>query len=336
LKILVTGGAGYIGSHTCVDLLSDGHEVVIADNLSNSSIAVLDRIAKVSGRSPKFQQLDMRDAGALHQLFKQHPLDVVIHYAGVKAVAESIADPLKYYDNNVSGSVTLLNAMHQYGVKRLVFSSSATVYGKLAISPINEQAQTAPANPYGRTKLMIEEILHDQCRSDLEFRALVLRYFNPVGAHPSGQLGEAPQGVPNNLMPYMCQVAAGQRKELSIFGKDYPTPDGTAIRDYIHVVDLAQGHLRALEFLEHSSGFNVVNLGTGQGTSVLQMLHTFERVNQLEIRHRFTDRRPGDTVVTYADVERASDLLNWRARLGLDDMCRDAWNWQRINPDDYN
>lgn len=335
MKILVTGGTGYIGSHACVELLAAGHEVVIADNLSNSSDAVLDRIVKISGSRPAFQKLDVRDADALRQLFKQQPLDAVIHFAGVKAVAESVADPLKYYSNNVEGSLKLLQSMQAGGVKRIVFSSSATVYGVKAVSPIPEDASTDPANPYGRTKLMIEEMLQDQCRADPEFRAVALRYFNPVGAHGSGLLGEAPQGIPNNLVPYICQVAVGRRKELSIFGKDYPTPDGTAIRDYIHVVDLAHGHLRALEFLDLSPGFTPINLGTGRGTSVLDMLQTFERVNRLRVAHRFVGRRPGDTVVTYADSKRAAHLLGWQAQLGLDDMCRDAWNWQRANPDGY-
>lgn len=328
MHILVTGGTGYIGSHTCVELLRAGHEVVIADNLSNSSEAVLERIARIAGKAPVFHKLDMCDAQGLRELLQKHPVAAVIHFAGVKAVAESVADPLKYYDNNVNGSLTLFAALRASGVKCVVFSSSATVYGAQAVSPIGEQAATAPANPYGRSKLMIEEILRDVCAADAEFRAVALRYFNPVGADASGLIGEAPQGTPNNLMPYICRVAAGKLPELRVFGKDYPTPDGTAIRDYLHVTDLAHGHLRALEFLERTPGFAAINLGTGRGTSVLEMLQTFERVNQLRVPWKFAGRRPGDTVVTYADPTLAGTALHWRAQLTLEDMCRDAWRWQ--------
>ncbi|MHB8425449.1 MAG: UDP-glucose 4-epimerase GalE [Gammaproteobacteria bacterium] len=335
MKILVTGGSGYIGSHTCVELLEAGHEVVIADNLSNSSMAVLDRITRITGKRPVFHKLDMRDVSGLRQMLEEQPVDAIIHFAGVKAVAESVSDPFKYYDNNVVGSLVLLSVMRTQGVKRIVFSSSATVYGEAAASPISEQASTSPGNPYGRTKLMVEELLHDHCRADPEFRAVALRYFNPVGAHGSGLIGEIPKGVPNNLMPYICQVAAGQQKKLSIFGKDYPTPDGTAIRDYIHVMDLAQGHLRALELLDRSLGFTAINLGTGRGTSVLEMLQTFERVNQLRVPYRFVRRRLGDSIITFADPGRAATLLDWHAVRSLDDMCRNAWNWQKSNPRGY-
>ena len=328
MQILVTGGTGYIGSHACVELLRAGHEVVIADNLSNSSIAVLERIQRIAGKPPVFHQLDLRDAQGLRALLQRHPVAAVMHFAGVKAVAESVADPLKYYDNNVNGSLVLFAAMRAAGVKRMVFSSSATVYGAQAVSPIGEQAATAPANPYGRSKLMIEEMLRDLCIADPEFRAVALRYFNPVGAHTSGLIGEAPQGTPNNLMPYLCQVAAGKLPQLQVFGKDYPTPDGTAIRDYIHVMDLVRGHLQALDFLERAPGFTAINLGTGRGTSVLEMLQAFERVNQVHVSWRFADRRPGDTVITYADAAFARKVLDWRTRLTLDDMCRDAWHWQ--------
>lgn len=335
MQVLVTGGTGYIGSHTCVALLQAGHTVVIADNLSNSSAAVLPRIARITGRQPLFHPLDMRDLGGLRGLLEQQPVDAVIHFAGVKAVAESVADPLKYYDNNLNGSLTLFAAMRAARLTRMVFSSSATVYGAQAVSPIAEQAACAPLNPYGRSKWMIEEVLRDHCAADPEFRAVALRYFNPVGAHPSALIGEAPQGMPNNLVPRMCQVAAGKLRELPIFGNDYPTPDGTAIRDYIHVMDLARGHVQALEFCERTPGFTAINLGTGRGTSVLELLRTFERVNQLPIPHRLTARRSGDTAITYADPRRAAEQLGWRTTFGLDDMCRDAWRWQRQNPDGY-
>ncbi|MBU6469431.1 MAG: UDP-glucose 4-epimerase GalE [Gammaproteobacteria bacterium] len=329
MKLLVTGGTGYIGSHTCVELLQAGHAVVIADNLSNSSSAVLERIARIAGKAPAFHKLDLRDAQGLQALLQRNPVAAVMHFAGVKAVAESVADPLKYYDNNVNGSLTLFAAMREFGVKRVVFSSSATVYGAQAVSPIGERAATAPANPYGRTKLMIEEMLRDLCTADPEFRAVALRYFNPVGAHVSGLIGEAPQGTPNNLMPYICQVAAGKLPELRVFGKDYPTKDGTAIRDYLHVTDLARGHVQALDYLERVPGFSAVNLGTGRGTSVLEMLQTFERVNQVRVPWKSADRRPGDTVITYADPALAGTALNWRTQRTLEDMCRDAWRWQK-------
>lgn len=329
MKLLVTGGTGYIGSHTCVELLQAGHAVVIADNLSNSSSAVLERIARIAGKAPAFHKLDLRDAQGLQALLQRNPVAAVMHFAGVKAVAESVTDPLKYYDNNVNGSLTLFAAMREFGVKRVVFSSSATVYGAQAVSPIGERAATAPANPYGRTKLMIEEMLRDLCTADPEFRAVALRYFNPVGAHVSGLIGEAPQGTPNNLMPYICQVAAGKLPELRVFGKDYPTRDGTAIRDYLHVTDLARGHVQALDYLERVPGFFAVNLGTGRGTSVLEMLQTFERVNQVRVPWKSADRRPGDTVITYADPALAGTALNWRTQRTLEDMCRDAWRWQK-------
>ncbi|MBU6421824.1 MAG: UDP-glucose 4-epimerase GalE [Gammaproteobacteria bacterium] len=335
MKILVTGGTGYIGSHACVELLTAGHAVVIVDNLSNSSPRVLERIAQITGRQPAFHELDVRDRAALDRIFDAGKFDAIIHFAGVKAVAESVADPLKYYSNNVYGSLTLFEAAARHDVTRVVFSSSATVYGETARSPIREDAATAPANPYGRTKLIVEQQLGDLCAAGSEWRVAALRYFNPVGAHPSGIIGEAPQGVPNNLMPYVCQVAAGRLSELSVFGHDYPTPDGTAIRDYIHVVDLARGHLKALEYLERTRGMHVINLGTGRGTSVLDMLGTFERVNALRIPHRFTARRPGDTTETYADAARAAQFLGWRTELTLADMCRDAWRWQQANPAGY-
>ncbi|MGH8282738.1 MAG: UDP-glucose 4-epimerase GalE [Gammaproteobacteria bacterium] len=335
MKVLVTGGTGYIGSHCCVELLQTGHEVIILDNLSNSSPAVLDRLAKITSRSLPFHQLDVRDGPALNKLFAAGEFDAVIHFAGVKSVAESVADPHKYHDNNVAGSQTLMTAMSTYGVKCLLFSSSATVYGEAARSPITEGAPLGPVNPYGETKLRVEERLKAQCAADPEWRAVALRYFNPVGAHPSGLIGEAPQGVPNNLMPYICQVAVGRLPELAVFGHDYPTHDGTAIRDYIHVVDLARGHLEALKYLANAARFSIINLGTGLGTTVLEMISSFERVNGTRIPHHFAPRRPGDATAIWADPALAAKLLGWRTQLTLDDMCRDAWRWQQANPGDY-
>ncbi|MDE2234787.1 MAG: UDP-glucose 4-epimerase GalE [Gammaproteobacteria bacterium] len=335
MKVLVTGGTGYIGSHTCVALQAAGHEITIADNLSNSSPEALARIARISGTRPGFQALDMRDAPGLEKLFDAQCFDAIMHFAGVKAVAESVADPLKYYSNNVMGSIALFDSALRHGVTRLVFSSSATVYGENSRSPIREDAPVAPVNPYGRSKHMVEEILTEMCRANAGLRVMALRYFNPVGAHPSGLVGEAPVGTPNNLMPYLCQVAAGRLEELTVFGTDYPTPDGTAVRDYIHVMDLAEGHLRALEFLESHGGMHLVNLGTGRGTSVLEMLTAFQRVNQVPIPHRFGARRPGDTKETFADVALADRVLGWRTQYSLDDMCRDAWRWQKMNPKGY-
>ncbi len=335
MRVLITGGNGYIGSHTCIELLAAGHAVTIVDNLSNSSPAVVERIARIAGRQPEFHQLDVRDAAGLERLFARQAFDALIHFAGVKAVAESVADPLKYYSNNVCGSALLFDAALRHGVTRLVFSSSATVYGEAARSPIGEDAPLAPANPYGRSKRMVEELLADLCRANPGLRAVALRYFNPVGAHPSGRVGEAPGGIPDNLMPYLCQVAVGRLPELTVFGNDYPTPDGTAIRDYIHVVDLAQGHLKAFDYLEREGGMHFINLGTGRGTSVLELLAAFERVNGVRIPHRMGARRPGDTTETYADAARAAQQLGWSTRLSLEDMCRDAWCWQKLNPAGY-
>ena len=335
MRVLITGGNGYIGSHTCIELLAAGHAVTIVDNLSNSSPAVVERIARIAGRQPEFHQLDVRDAAGLERLFARQAFDALIHFAGVKAVAESVADPLKYYSNNVCGSALLFDAALRHGVTRLVFSSSATVYGEAARSPIGEDAPLAPANPYGRSKRMVEKLLADLCRANPGLRAVALRYFNPVGAHPSGRVGEAPGGIPDNLMPYLCQVAVGRLPELTVFGNDYPTPDGTAIRDYIHVVDLAQGHLKAFDYLEREGGMHFINLGTGRGTSVLELLAAFERVNGVRIPHRMGARRPGDTTETYADAARAAQQLGWSTRLSLEDMCRDAWCWQKLNPAGY-
>ncbi|HVC29356.1 MAG TPA: UDP-glucose 4-epimerase GalE [Gammaproteobacteria bacterium] len=335
MKVLVAGGTGYIGSHTSVELLNAGHDVVIADNLSNSSPKVIERMEAITGRQISFYHIDVRDLSALEHLFNIQKFDAIMHCAGVKAVAESVTNPLKYYSNNVRGSLSLLEAASRHGVTRIVFSSSATVYGHTASSPLREDCPTCPSNPYGRTKRIVEEVLTDLCVVNLDWRAVILRYFNPVGAHPSGLIGEAPVGVPNNLMPYLCQVAVGQRPELVIFGHDYPTADGTAIRDYIHVVDLAHGHLQALENSNAGENVQIINLGTGCGTSVLELLNTFERVNGVSIRHRFAERRAGDMTATFADPALAAESLNWRTRLTLDDMCRDAWRWQQRNPDGY-
>ena len=335
MKVLVTGGTGYIGSHTCLELLSAGHGVTIVDNLSNSSVSVLDRIEQITGHRPGFQALDVRDERGLDALFAAQGFDAIMHFAGVKAVAESVADPLKYYSNNVHGSAILFGVAIRHHVTNIVFSSSATVYGDGASSPISEQAAVTPTNPYGRTKLAVEGIISDLCSADPSWGAVALRYFNPVGAHPSGLMGEAPSGVPNNLLPYICQVAVGRLKELTVHGDDYPTPDGTAIRDYIHVMDLASGHLAALNYLTRVRGIHTVNLGTGRGTSVLEMLTAFEHVNGLRIPRRIGPRRPGDTAVTFADVALATAHLVWRSRLSLEDICRDAWRWQQTNPGGY-
>ena len=327
-RILVTGGTGYIGSHTVVELIAAGHQVHILDNLSNSRIEVLDRIAKITGVRPAFVEADVTDRTALDAVFAGHKIDAVLHFAGLKAVGESVADPLRYYHNNVHGSLCLLQAMQQAGVKTLVFSSSATVYGDPDAVPVKENAPLRPANPYGRSKLMIEHILSDLAVSDPGWRIAVLRYFNPVGAHASGLIGEAPEGIPNNLMPYLCQVAAGQREALSVFGNDYPTPDGTCIRDYIHVVDLALGHVRALDQLDGRTGVLLYNLGTGRGHSVLEVINAFRTGTGIDVPYRFAARRAGDVPCYYADPSAAESELGWKAGRDLETMCRDAWHWQ--------
>jgi UDP-glucose 4-epimerase len=332
--ILVTGGAGYIGSHTTVALLEAGHEVFIVDNLSNSSPAVLPRIARIAGRAPGFVRADLRDRLALAGIFARRRFDAVIHFAGLKAVGESVAEPLRYYDNNVNGTLGLCEAMAEHGVKTLVFSSSATVYGDPQTVPIREDFPLAPANPYGRSKLMVEDVLRDLAASDRGWRIALLRYFNPVGAHESGLIGEDPDGVPNNLMPFVSQVAVGRRERLSVWGNDYPTPDGTGVRDYIHVADLARGHLAALAHLP-AAGVLTANLGTGRGYSVLEVVRAFERASGLEVPYRFAPRRPGDVAACYADPALAERLLGWRAEKGLEAMCADAWRWQRLNPQGY-
>lgn len=333
--ILVTGGAGYIGSHTVVELLAAGQEVLIFDNLSNSSPKVLERIEKISGRRPHFVEGDIRDALALRAVFANHPISAVIHFAGLKSVGESVEQPLRYYDNNIVGSLRLFEVMSEANVKNLVFSSSATVYGDPHTVPIKENFPLSATNPYGRSKLHIEEMLRDIGKADADWRIALLRYFNPVGAHASGLIGEDPQGIPNNLMPYVTQVAVGRRDELGVFGNDYPTPDGTGVRDYIHVVDLARGHLAALQALSREGGVQTVNLGTGQGYSVLEVVAAFEKASGRQIPYRIQPRRPGDIAACYADPAWAKKLLNWQAEFDLDAMCRDSWRWQSQNPQGY-
>ena len=328
--ILVTGGTGYIGSHTCVELLAAGHEVVILDNLSNSRSSVLERIARIAGRGTSFVQGDIRDAGALNAVFAAHRITAVIHFAGLKAVGESVREPLRYYDNNVAGALALVAAMARASVCRIVFSSSATVYGDPPSNPIREDCPLRPANPYGRSKRMIEDMLRDAAASDSVWRVAILRYFNPVGAHSSGLIGEDPLGVPDNLMPCLCQVSSGRVQALSVFGSDYATPDGTGVRDYLHVVDLARGHLAALDALEAPAPqVHTVNLGTGRGHSVIEIVRTFEAVTGRTIPLRMAGRRPGDVAQCYADPGLAREALGWRAERGIEDMCRDAWRWQQ-------
>ena len=332
---MVTGGTGYIGSHTVVELLNAGADLLIVDNLSNSKLAVLDRIERITGRRPAFVEADIRDRVAMRDLFARHSISEVIHFAGLKAVGESVAQPLRYYDNNVQGSLVLFETMAEAGVKKLVFSSSATVYGDPHTVPIVESFPLQATNPYGRSKLMIEEILRDLAVSDPSWRIALLRYFNPVGAHLSGLIGEDPNGIPNNLMPFIAQVAVGKRPELSVFGNDYPTVDGTGVRDYIHVVDLALGHLAALRALDEKPGVLTVNLGTGQGYSVLQMIAAFEQASGRPVPHRIVERRPGDVASCYADPELAQISLKWQAERGIEAMCVDTWRWQSMNPSGY-
>ncbi len=335
MEILVTGGAGYIGSHTCVLLLEAGYDVSVVDNLSNSSDIALDRVREITGRPLYFYREDLGDRKAMDAVFRDRPFDAVIHFAGLKAVGESADIPLAYYRNNVGGTISLLEAMGAADVKTLVFSSSATVYGDPETVPIREDFPVSATNPYGKTKLMIEWIIDDLCRSDPQWNTAVLRYFNPVGAHPSGRIGEDPADIPNNLMPYVSQVAIGKLSELSVFGNDYPTPDGTGVRDYIHVMDLAAGHLHALEALFSDSGSFTCNLGTGRGYSVLEMIRAFERASGKTVPYRITGRRPGDIATCYADVSLAESMLGWKALRGIDEMCDSAWHWQKNNPEGY-
>ena len=335
LKVLLTGGAGYIGSHTAVECLEAGHEVVVFDNLSNSSVKSLDRVAKITGRQAAFVEGDIRDRAALRRLFERHTIDAVVHFAGLKAVGESVEKPLLYYDNNIGGSVALFEVMAEAGVKTVVFSSSATVYGDPASVPITEEFSLSATNPYGRSKLVIEEILRDVAHADAGWTVALLRYFNPVGAHPSGLIGEDPRGIPNNLMPYIAQVAVGRRPHLNVFGGDYPTPDGTGVRDYIHVVDLARGHLAALNKMQALTGVHTWNLGTGRGVSVLEMVRAFEAASGRPVPYSIVGRRPGDVAQCWADPSRAAHDLGCRAVHDLARMCEDTWRWQSENPEGY-
>lgn len=346
MTVLVTGGAGYIGSHTCVELIQAGNNVVVVDNFLNSSRHALNRIEELTGQSVPWYECDIRDVDALDRVFSEHPIKSVVHFAALKAVGESTENPLEYYSNNVGGTCSLCEVMSSHGVKRLVFSSSATVYGSPKTVPIPETADLAPTNPYGWTKMMVEQVLEDLCRSDEEWQIAALRYFNPVGAHPSGRIGEDPNGVPNNLMPYISQVAVGRREKLSVFGNDYPSRDGTGVRDYVHVVDLAQGHVLAVKALEkiaemgpskhgRPSELLTVNLGTGCGYTVLEVVRAFEEVSGKTIEIEFAPRRPGDIAECFADPKLAEALLGWRTERDIKDMCRDAWRWQSQNPRGY-
>ncbi|HPQ10693.1 MAG TPA: UDP-glucose 4-epimerase GalE [Bacillota bacterium] len=335
MAILVTGGTGYIGSHTVVELLDSGYEVVIVDNFYNSKPEVLNRIQDITGKDFKFYEIDIRDQEALDKVFSENQIEAVIHFAGLKAVGESVEIPITYYHNNITGTLMLCEVMQKHGVKKIVFSSSATVYGMDNKPPYTEDMPTSATNPYGRTKLMIEEILKDIYVSDNSWGISILRYFNPIGAHASGKIGEDPNGIPNNLLPYITQVACGKREKLYVFGDDYDTNDGTGVRDYIHVVDLAQAHIKALEKILSNTGVEIYNLGTGVGYSVLDVINTFARVNQVEVPYVITDRRPGDIATSFADPSKAFKELGWKAAKNLEDMCRDSWNWQKNNPDGY-
>ncbi len=336
MNVLLTGGAGYIGSHTAVECLEAGHEVVVFDNLSNSSVTALDRVAQIAGRRVEFVQGDIRDRAALRALFEKHAIDAVVHFAGLKAVGESVEKPLLYYDNNIGGSIALFEVMAEAGVRSVVFSSSATVYGDPATVPITEDFPLSATNPYGWSKLFIETMLRDIAHADDGWTIALLRYFNPVGAHESGLIGEDPRGIPNNLMPYIAQVAVGRRPHLNVFGGDYPTPDGTGVRDYIHVVDLARGHVAALNRLHHKAGgVHTWNLGTGRGVSVLDMVRAFEAASGKKVPYEIVARRPGDVAQCWADPSRAAHDLGWRAIHDLPRMCADAWRWQSNNPDGY-
>jgi UDP-glucose 4-epimerase len=332
---MVTGGAGYIGSHTCVELLNAGHSVVVVDNLSNSSEESIRRVQRITGQSPVFEHADVRDAEALDRIFGEHAIDAVIHFAGLKAVGESVQQPLRYYQNNVEGTLTLCETMARHAVFNLIFSSSATVYGDPHTVPITESFPLSATNPYGRSKLMVEEVLRDLGKADSRWNLILLRYFNPVGAHESGLIGEDPNGIPNNLVPFITQVAVGKLEQLAVFGNDWPTPDGTGVRDYIHVVDLAIGHLKALDKAAQNPGVVAYNLGTGHGYSVLQMIAAVEKACGKEINYRVDARRPGDIASCFADPAFAAEQLNWRAERGVEEMTRDAWNWQRMNPNGY-
>jgi len=335
MSILVTGGAGYIGSHTCVELLNAGYEIVVIDNFSNSKEESLKRVKQITGKDFPFYKTDLLDRKALENIFEKEKIDSIIHFAGLKAVGESVSIPLKYYHNNITGTIILCETMKKYGVNKIVFSSSATVYGDPHTVPIKEDFPLSATNPYGRSKLIIEQILKDVYISDPSFNAILLRYFNPVGAHESGLIGEDPNGIPNNLVPYISQVAIGKLPHLKVFGNDYPTPDGTGVRDYIHVVDLAIGHLKAIEKVSTNPGIVAYNLGTGRGYSVLEMVKAFEKASGRKIPYVITERRPGDIAACYADPTKAELELNWSAKKGTDEMCVDTWRWQSMNPNGY-
>ena len=331
MKVLVTGGCGYIVSHTVVELIENGYDVIVVDNLVNSKIEVLDNIYKITNVRPKFYQIDLCDEEKLEEVFKENAIDSVIHFAGLKAVGESVKKPLKYYSNNLVSTINLLSLMKKYKVNNLIFSSSATVYGDQKIPYVESMGRGKTTNPYGTTKAMIEKIIEDECKANPDFNSVILRYFNPVGSHESGLLGESPNGIPNNLMPYVMQVASGKRDHLSIFGNDYPTRDGTGVRDYIHVVDLAKGHVKSIEYMEKHKGLNTFNLGTEKGYSVLDIVNTFERVNNVKIKYEIVGRRDGDLPEYYANAAKAKTELGWTAEKSLEDMCRDAWNFEKNN-----
>jgi len=336
MRILVTGGAGYIGSHTCLELLNQGHEVVVFDNLSNASEESLNRVKKLTGKDLVFYKADMLDRDALEKIFVKEKIDAVIHFAGLKAVGESVAKPLEYYYNNITGTLVLCDVMRKHGVKKIIFSSSATVYGDPAFVPITEECPKGQCtNPYGQTKSMLEQILTDIQKADPEWSVILLRYFNPVGAHESGMIGEDPAGIPNNLTPYITQVAVGKLKEVGVFGNDYDTPDGTGVRDYIHVVDLAVGHVKALKKIEENAGLCIYNLGTGTGYSVLDIVKNFEEATGVKIPYVIKDRRPGDIAACYSNAQKAKDELGWEAQYGIKEMCADSWRWQSNNPNGY-
>ena len=337
MKILVTGGAGYIGSHTCVELLNKGMDVVVIDNLDNSNAESLNRVEKITGKKVVFYEADVRDRAALERIFTEHKIDCTIHFAGLKAVGESVAKPLEYYSNNLDSTMVLAQTLRKFNSKKIVFSSSATVYSGTNTMPLREDSATGSCtNPYGWTKYMSEQILRDLAKADPEFTVVLLRYFNPVGAHSSGLIGEDPRGIPNNLMPFISQVAVGRRDHLNVFGSDYDTPDGTGVRDYIHVVDLARGHVAAIDFMQDNKGEFVFNLGTGVGYSVLDMVKAFEKANGIRIPYELVDRRPGDLATCYSTPAKSEKVLGWKAEFGLEDMCRDSWNWQKNNPNGFN
>lgn len=332
-KILVTGGTGFIGSHTCVSLVNAGYQVLVLDNLSNSKVEVISRIELITGKHLRFYHADIRDEEKLCTIFSDNKIDAVIHFAGKKAVGESVEQPLEYYQNNIGGTISLLRVMQKYNCNRMVFSSSATVYGCDNPVPYQEDMPTSATNPYGYTKVMIEQILRDVCTSNPAFSAVALRYFNPIGAHESGLLGESPRGIPNNLLPYVAQVAIGKRKQLNVYGNDYDTPDGTGVRDYIHVMDLANGHAAALHYCFQHAGFEAINLGTGKGSSVLEVIAAYEKASEKKVPYEIVERRPGDIAVSYANPQKAKDLLGWTATADLAQMCKDSWSFIQRNPE---